>query len=833
MNTRLRRSLPLLVLPLALVLCVLASAPWLRAFPADVMAVPLVGTALISVLLPVVVVAIGVRTLWLTALVDLAGFVFFTTLVTLREPFGFSSLWDGLVHGPSQILTFALPLVSPRTLLVAPIALCWLCGAIIGECLGRGWPTLVPSATALVTFGLAYAATTRAITDADDGRCYDTLLAGALLATLLVLRAVQAWLDQDASTSAANAVAQGQQAPRSAPSLTGLPVATDRVVLPLRTLAAGAGVAVAVAAVAALVVQSSAFSGSPASAERLPPVERSGPLTPVAFVAGLRPTDPRARAHRLFGVSFEETASRYVAIADTDVYDGDAWAFEREFRPSGGVVPADTDPSLRPKGGSVAQRYTIDAGPLAGAPWLPFQYRPQDVSGVPIATEPTSGMIVPGEPLRAGQSYTVMSATPRGSFESLPRSATPGTSAPPADTALPPSVRRSLGTVLTSLQNETKTRGASAVTFLRALVRDLRTHYSLSGGPASTAPSAGTSATAPASTTPAPTRSTSTNPSTGGTAFAGVLASILGPTRSATPEQYATLVTLLARAQGVPARLVSGFRLGSGTGDTVPAGTYDVTDKQAWTWVEIPIAGRGWVVLDATPSTYSNQRPAPSVSARPTPSPSPSSTPNALATQAPSDNGNAVAPRSDVPGSRGPSAGWWLIAVVVVAVLLLLVPVALLLRKQLRLRRRRRGAPREQVIGAWQETLDVLAESGLGDATSFTSAEVGEATARRFDGETAARTRAVGDAANRAIFDPASTVGVAEADAAWREHADLRRRVRHAQTLRQRVGSGLRYHRVRTGAAVAGPASWAESMAQRRESRRRPRRTRRGRHRRH
>lgn len=774
-----RRLVPLLVLPLSLLACVLSGTPWLRAFPADVMAVPLVGTALLSVLLPVVVIAIGVRRLWLTALVDIAGFVFFTTLVTLRDPLALSALWNGLIHGPSQILTFALPLISPRTLLVAPVALVWLTGAVIGECIGRGWHSVLPPAAALGTFGLAYGATARAVTDADAGRREDVLLAGALLLTLLLLRAAQSWLDQDESAEAAQA--EG--------------------VLPLRGLGWGVVTSVVVALVAALVVQSGAFTGTPATARRVPPVDTTDPVRPLSFVAGLRPENPKAAGERLFGVSLNRPASRYVAIADVDTYDGDGWNFDREFRPSGGVVPTDPDPDLRPRTAEVTQRYTIATGPLAGSPWLPFQYRPVDVTGVAINSDTTSGMIIPRAGLRGGATYDVVSTGSTGSFAQLPSDAAFATSAPPSATFLPLAVRRAIGTVVTSLQNETGTRGGPALAFLQAVLRDFRANYALSGGPASVprsaspAPSTTARSTAPpAPSSPAAGASGSTVPRTGGTGFAAVLASILGATRSATPEQYATLVALLARASGVPSRVVTGFKIGDGTGATVPAGTYDVRAGQAWTWVEIPVRGRGWMVLDAAPTRYGDRSPQPSVSARPTPSPSPSST-NVLITRAPSDNGNAVAPPSETPRTDAPDATVWLFVIGAVLLLILGTVGLLVWRKHRRIRRRRSGDPRHRLIGAWQETLDVLAESGLEGLRALTGSEVAAATSRRFGTDTEAPARELAELADAAIFRPSAPIEAAAADRAWQGHTELRRRIRQGQTARQRLRSGLAYQR--------------------------------------
>ncbi|MFN2563187.1 MAG: hypothetical protein ABR571_18080, partial [Jatrophihabitans sp.] len=257
-----RRAIPYSLLPLSLVACALASAPWLRAFPAAVMSLPLFGAAVLSVLVPLVVVGIGVRALWLSALLDVVLLVFYELLVTLREPVGFSGLYTGLVRGPSQILTFALPLVSPRTLLVAPVALCWVAGALLGECVARGWQSVLPYVGLLVTFGLAYAGTARAVSSTADGRRYDTLLGAGLLASLLLLRAAQAW------------VAQDQSAEQTQPD----------GVLPLRGLVIGAAVSIVVALAGAGLGQSSAFPGRPVKPARVPPVDQSRPLTPVSFV---------------------------------------------------------------------------------------------------------------------------------------------------------------------------------------------------------------------------------------------------------------------------------------------------------------------------------------------------------------------------------------------------------------------------------------------------------------------------------------------------------------------------------------------------------------------
>lgn len=805
MSVALRRLVPYTLLPLSLIACVLASLPWLRAFPADVVSVPLFGAAVLSVLAPVVVVGIGVRRLWLSALIDLLLFVFYELIVTLREPGGFGDLYTGLVHGPAQILSFALPLVSPRTLLVAPVALCWLCGAVTGECVARGWQTIFPYLTLVATFGLAYGGTARGITSSADGRHYDTLFAGALLFVLLLLRAGQAWVVQDESAETTE----------------------PEGLLPLRGLAVGAAVALAVTAVAAGAVQSAAFSGQPAMPARVPPIDESRPVTPLAFVSGLRPDDPTAPGKPLFQVTLNRAASNYVAIASVDYYDGDSWSFSRTFRPSGGVIPPEADPSLRPSGPPVTQEYQIAGGPMTTVPWMPHLDRAQRVTGVSVNIDAESGMIVPAGALRAGDDYTVVSAVPRENFVQLRRSALVGTSGSQLDTALPNGLAAPLATLIRSLAQETGVSSALPVPFLQAVAQQLRTRTSLAGlrsatASASSGPAAASSAAAP-SGSPSPRPSSTTASSSapahaGGNSFANVLASIRG-TRSGTPEQFATLVALIARELQVPARVVSGFRLPVPRGtDALSAGTYTVTSAQAWSWVEIPVRGLGWVVLDAAPGRYAGQPAEPTVAKTRSLSSSPTPSKKALLTRS-NGGGHAVAPPSRTPRSAAISKTALVVIVLLSAIAAVVLFLGLLLaRKQLRVRRRRHGDPRHRVVGAWQESIDVLVEAGLPDLSSATTAEVTAAAAAQFGPEPAAQARAVGQAADLAIFSPATPVNASAADAAWRSQAELGRSVHRGLRWPDRIAARLRYNRPRRAGGPAAPASWptaAESRASR------------------
>jgi transglutaminase-like putative cysteine protease len=64
-------------------------------------------------------------------------------------------------------------------------------------------------------------------------------------------------------------------------------------------------------------------------------------------------------------------------------------------------------------------------------------------------------------------------------------------------------------------------------------------------------------------------------------------------------EYFATGMVLLARAAGIPARFVAGYRVGEQT----PFGYYVVRERNAHAWVEAWVPGKGWTTRDPTPET--------------------------------------------------------------------------------------------------------------------------------------------------------------------------------------------------------------------------------------
>lgn len=776
----LRRLIPALVAPLTVACSVLAALPWLRSFPLSVIGVPLFAAAVISVLVPLAT-ARGVRTLWIGALIDVIVFVIFTLLVVLHAPLGFGQLVRGLYHGPSQLLTFAVPLVSPRSLMVPPVALTWLAGAVAGQCLARRWISPVPYGGFLVAFVLTYAATVRgAAFDTGSVQLRQTLYGALLLLGLLLLRACQTWARQN------------EDAEQTQPD----------GVLPLRGIAAGVGCAAVVAVAAALLVQTGPFDKQPVTPQRVPAINNSEPLSPISFIRSLRPDDPRDAGEPAFTVRTNAETPGYIDVANLDFYDGAGWNFDRTFRPSGGELPADTDLSLAADSVTVTQGYTINGGPLTSAPWMPFVYRPQKVDDVSVNADPSSGMIVPaGGRLPATAEYLVRSSVPSKTFAQLPATATPDTLTPATNVQLPGELSVTLNTVVKAFADETGVPTTPAVPFLLALQRDLRTRYSLPGTPAPT--SAATSAAASPSATAPPAGARA-----GSTGFADVVASIMGANRSGTPEQYATLVALVARQLGVPARIATGFRVAE-PGHTLSAGSHQVSTAQAWTWVETPIVGEGWVVLDAAPGQYGSPQQQPSVGA--TTSPLPTATPTQNTQLEHGNNGNAVAPKSTVP-NRETTSHNWVIGVVIAAVVLLIAALlgAALLRKPTRARaRRREDDPRARVLGAWAESIDRLTEAGLPPLDSLTNTEIAAVAREQFGDVSGEAAGVLGHAATAVVYSSRTDFTDEDAANAWRTERLLRREVRRNLSVGGRIAAALRYHRTRPPASRLGPQSWA------------------------
>src|SRR5205085_2158688 len=122
---------------------------------------------------------------------------------------------------------------------------------------------------------------------------------------------------------------------------------------------------------------------------------------------------------------------------------------------------------------------------------------------------------------------------------------------------------------------------------------------------------------------------------------------------------------------------------------------------------------------------------------------------------------HAVAPKANPPAasSSAPRDGLLVALLLAISALVLALLLVLLSRKRMRRARRRRADdPRTQLLGAWQESLDMLSESGLPDLTTLTSAEVAELTGEQFGSAPRDQASVLGQAANSVAYSSVTVV---------------------------------------------------------------------------
>lgn len=180
-------------------------------------------------------------------------------------------------------------------------------------------------------------------------------------------------------------------------------------------------------------------------------------------------------------------------------------------------------------------------------------------------------------------------------------------------------------------------------------------------------------------------------------------------------EQFAASFAVLARAVGLPTRVVVGFLPGNRTGDS-----YEVSIRQMHAWPEVFYEGLGWVRYEPTPGVAV----APDYSGEPTDSaqtPTPTRTPT---TQQSSAQPTAEAePTTQTDPTSTPEANTAIAdglrtAVIIVGSVLGVAAVMLIpsvLRSARRARRRRiaaTGTAEEQATAAWAELRDSCVDLG-------------------------------------------------------------------------------------------------------------------------
>jgi TgpA N-terminal domain/Transglutaminase-like superfamily len=753
-------AMPAVWVVMVVVIVGLSALPWLRGFQVTGVAELLAVAAVASVAITFYVAGyLAKPPLW-SYTASLIGLVILSAALTAGHP---THLWRGLTQGPTRLLTETLPLSGSLGILAAPILLTWLCGAATAELLTRTRRSAGGLVVPVAAFALAYATTSGA---AQSYAISGPLLLGALALTAL-LRHRQVESHRGVVDISAGA---GDGAPTP-------PHARSQYSPGWR--AVGTGAALAVAATAALgygIPHLPGIAKHSASLVR-PAPKTTGLITdPVDAVAQLRDADPHASPVPMFSVRTNRRAPAYYGIATLDDYDGGTWTFDTTFHPSGGrIPPAPTgSPGAVSTEGitSVTQHYSIGENYDLGL--VPTIDRPVEVRGLAVDADASSAMILPAKPGVLAKSYTVVSHAPDVTLSAIPRADGIGVvrgaldPVEVADTAIPTGTASDIASATRFLSNLTGQRPAPTVAFLQAVETALRDKEKRVD-PADPLPK-GTDAVA----------------ATGGTSLAGVINAI-AVLKAATPEQFATLFVMVARFLGVPARLVTGFRAASG--GVAAAGSHTLTDRDAWTWAEIPVAGIGWVVADPTPlaTTAAAAAPPEAVQAAPTTLPRQA---NAVP-KSEIDGGHAIAPPTPVHvpshhhGSR--ALEFLLIALAAVVVLLGIGPAVAGSRRLIRRRSRRAKDPAVLAAGAWLEVLDALSQAGMPSSVGATTTEVAVSAVRHFGEAVQEPIRETGVVADQAVYAVSSPPDLPSAEQAWQRSRTVRRAALATLDRRQRL----------------------------------------------
>ena len=180
-------------------------------------------------------------------------------------------------------------------------------------------------------------------------------------------------------------------------------------------------------------------------------------------------------------------------------------------------------------------------------------------------------------------------------------------------------------------------------------------------------------------------------------------------------EQYAAVMALMARAKGIPARVVMGFYPGP---SKARATSLTLTGNDVHAWVEVQFQNAGWVAFDPTPDR--NRTPQVQTTS-PQPQPKPRVLPPPVPPKDRADPPAAVSDGKQVKKQpKNESSFDWAgvvrkVAYAVGGVTLVSAPLLVVLGLKRRRRSRRAGRKRfsDRVSGAWDEVMDRAVDLGL------------------------------------------------------------------------------------------------------------------------
>jgi hypothetical protein len=734
----------------------LAALPAVRAFDVTFAA----GIVLLAASLSTAITFVVARGLRQPAVVSylcsLLALVLFLLVVCGPHP---DAIARDLVQGPNRVLSEIAPLSGSPSVMAVLIVLTWLCGAATSEVLIR---SRRPAAGLAIPVGLFVVAL--AATESAPGR-YDAV-GPVLLAVLAALALVRHYY-------ATPVIAVADTEDSSTPPR-------------YRAPAVGAMCVAVVATSLALVVPAlPSMSRPPSSLHRTAPTSLEAVTDPLGAMAGLR---GQPSVTNELAVQLDQPASGYLGVAELDKYDGGNWSFDTTFHPTGGRVPRSSSATGFSAPPVVHQRVTIDT--QLPVPLLPTLDRPAQVHGASVVTDNGTGMLLPesNSKLPLPFTYSVSSSAPVSTLNRLPKADGFDMVDPDsADLQVPANSALDLAAAFRYFATITNNQQPKAtVAYLQSWLAAIQTSDRRIDPTLSSKPKAQRSGhpTTTATTVPAGRQAA-------GVSLSEVIKAVT-INHAAMPEQFATMFAMVSRYLGVPARVVTGFRLAeSATSGPVAAGRYTVDNLQAWAWVEVPVSGMGWVVADPTPELTiapnkiftQNVQAAPTTSVPPRPA-------NAVA-QNGAAGGHALAKPAAPKASASNTASLWLvilIAVLAFALLLLIAgPGQAAWRRARRRRSRRSDRPDELAVGAWLELLDDLERAGMEPTDGWTSTEVADEVGLHFGSEHQPPVRAVGALADQAVFSTAPDFDLETAEKAWQTQEEATRGVMRSLDRRQRI----------------------------------------------
>ncbi|MFD3684114.1 transglutaminase-like domain-containing protein [Nocardiopsis sp. NPDC058631] len=474
--------------------------------------------------------------------------------------------------------------------------------------------------------------------------------------------------------------------------------------------------------------------GDPREAVR-PPLAPEAALNPLGYLSAwaAEPDEP------LLTVRSEEPVDlRWVALAD---FTGTTWLPEGGYRAAGEVLP---DP-VPPPPHATGVRAEISVGDDLPGGWAPVVGVPRRVGLQPLGYDAVSGTVVSADGGIAGARYEVTGDVADWRAAELAEASVPADTVFDRYRELPPGAPTVLNDVAAAVagQGSPYERAVLLSEYLR------ESHYFSAETP-------------------------------GGHGYANVAGMLAPPGQEGgggTSEQFASAFAMLARAAGLPSRVVVGFGSGTDGGD----GVRTVLTGDALAWGEVYFNGVGWVPFSVTPGEEGEDEAEESSS-------------GAAEAEAPEESDDANSLEDDADPGTPPegdreaaplwpflSAGGALLAAVCA------VPALRLARSRWRLRP---GSPDRRVLGAWRELRDHLRQCASAPQPGHT---VGDTVALVQDllpeeGREWARVdlRRLGGAVNRVGFAPGS--GLSETEAAHITDGVRRQ----SRALRRTLGRGRR-----------------------------------------